>query len=109
LPLWNLVLAGHQSSGKTLVARRLVQDRGDFVRTRPYPVCELIKLEAQGYNLGVANSEFNQIAPLEAMLDIANYCLQIDNLKDDGVTETATCKRLQESRRTVRPESYRGT
>jgi len=32
LPLWNLVLTGYPSSGKTLVARRLVRDRADFVR-----------------------------------------------------------------------------
>jgi len=32
LPLWNLVLTGYPSSGKTLLARRLVQDRADFVR-----------------------------------------------------------------------------
>jgi len=32
LPLWNLVLTGYPSSGKTLLARRLVQDRPNFAR-----------------------------------------------------------------------------
>ena len=32
MPLWNLVLTGYPSSGKTLLARRLVQDKLDFVR-----------------------------------------------------------------------------
>jgi len=32
LPLWNLVLTGYPSSGKTLLARRLVQDNPSFVR-----------------------------------------------------------------------------
>ena len=32
MPLWNLVLTGYPSSGKTLLARRLVQDKPDFVR-----------------------------------------------------------------------------
>jgi predicted kinase len=32
LPLWNLVLTGYPSSGKTLLARRLVQDNSNFVK-----------------------------------------------------------------------------
>ena len=32
MSLWNLVLTGYPSSGKTLLARRLVQDRPNFVR-----------------------------------------------------------------------------
>jgi len=32
LPVWNLVLTGYPSSGKTLLARRLVQDNQTFVR-----------------------------------------------------------------------------
>jgi predicted kinase len=32
LPLWNLVLTGYPSSGKTLLARKLVQDKSDFAR-----------------------------------------------------------------------------
>ena len=32
MPLWNLVLTGYPSSGKTLLARRVVQDRSNFVR-----------------------------------------------------------------------------
>lgn len=32
MPLWNLVLTGYPSSGKTLLARRLVQDQSDSVR-----------------------------------------------------------------------------
>lgn len=32
MPLWNLVLTGYPSSGKTLLARRLVQDNSSFVR-----------------------------------------------------------------------------
>jgi predicted kinase len=32
LPLWNLVLTGYPNSGKTLLARRLVQDKPNFAR-----------------------------------------------------------------------------
>ncbi len=32
MPLRNLVLTGYPSSGKTLLVRRLVQDRSNFVR-----------------------------------------------------------------------------
>ena len=32
MPLWNLVLTGYPSSGKTLLARKIVQDRPEFVR-----------------------------------------------------------------------------
>lgn len=32
MPLWNLALTGYPSSGKTFVARILVQDKIDFVR-----------------------------------------------------------------------------
>lgn len=32
MPLWNLVLTGYPSSGKTLLARKIAQDRPEFVR-----------------------------------------------------------------------------
>ena len=67
----------------------------DYAKTPLYRIYELLKLEAQRRNLGIVSSEFNGMAPLEALLDIANHYLQVTNLDDDRIIETAICKKLQ--------------
>jgi glutamate formiminotransferase len=67
----------------------------DYTKTPLYRIYELLKLEAQRRNVGIVSSEFNGMAPLEALLDIANHYLRVTNLNDDRIIETAVCKKLQ--------------
>jgi len=67
----------------------------DYEKTPLYRVYELLKLETQRHNLSIISSEFNGMAPLGAVLDVANYYLRVTNLNDDRIIETAICKRLQ--------------
>ena len=67
----------------------------DHTKTPLYRIYELLKLEAQRHNVAIVSSEFNGMAPLEAVLDIANYYLRLTNLNDDRIIETAVCRKLQ--------------
>ncbi|MEM2947312.1 MAG: glutamate formimidoyltransferase [Candidatus Bathyarchaeia archaeon] len=61
----------------------------DFEATPLYRVFEIIKIEAERYNVPVIGSEFCGMAPLKAIVDIASYYLKIDNLTVDRVLEVA--------------------
>lgn len=62
---------------------------GDFEATPLYRVFELLKMEAERYNVPVIGSEFCGMAPLKAIVDVASYYLKIDNLTVDRVLEVA--------------------
>ena len=64
----------------------------DYAKTPLYRVYELLKLEAERHNVAIVSSEFNGMAPLEAILDVANYYLRLTNLNDDRIIETAICR-----------------
>ena len=70
----------------------------DFEKTPLYRVFELIKIEAERYNVPIVGSEFNGIVPLQAILDVAAYYLKIDNLKMDRVLEVAVQKAIERGR-----------
>ncbi|MEM3765478.1 MAG: glutamate formimidoyltransferase [Candidatus Bathyarchaeia archaeon] len=61
----------------------------DFEATPLYRVFELIKIEAERYNVPVTGSEFCGMAPLKAIVDVTSYYLKIDNLTVDRVLEIA--------------------
>jgi glutamate formiminotransferase len=61
----------------------------DFEATPLYRVFELLKIEAERYNVPVIGSEFCGMAPLKAIVDVAAYYLKIDNLTVDKVLEVA--------------------
>jgi len=61
----------------------------DFEKTPLYRVFELVKIEAERYNVPIAGSEFNGMAPLQAILDSVAYYMKIDNLTMDRVLEVA--------------------
>jgi len=61
----------------------------DFEATPLYRVFELLKVEAERYNVPVIGSEFCGMAPLKAIVDVAAYYLKIDNLTVDRVLEIA--------------------
>ena len=64
----------------------------DFEKTPLYRVYELIKIEAERYNVPIVGSEFCGLAPLKAITDAAQHYLKIDNLTEDRVLEIAVQK-----------------
>lgn len=64
----------------------------DFEKTPIYRAFELIKLEAERYNVPVIGSEFCGLAPLKAIIDVASHYLKIDNLDENRVLEIAVQK-----------------
>jgi len=71
----------------------------DFEKTPLYRVFELIKIEAERYNVPIAGSEFNGMAPLQAILDSVAYYMKIDNLSMDRVLEIAIQKTIDKGRK----------
>jgi glutamate formiminotransferase len=67
----------------------------DYEKTPLYRVYETINLEAERHNLSIISSEFNGMAPIEAILEVARYYIRAANLNDDRIIETAICKKLQ--------------
>jgi len=61
----------------------------DFEKTPLYRVFEMLKVEADRYNVPIISAEFCGMAPLKALIDIAVYYLKIDNLTEDRVLEVA--------------------
>jgi glutamate formiminotransferase len=61
----------------------------DFEQTPIYRVYELLKIECERYNVPILGSEFCGLAPLKAIIDVSNYYLKIDNLKENRVLEIA--------------------
>jgi len=61
----------------------------DFEKTPLYRVFELLKIEADRYNVPIVGTEFNGMAPLQAILDSVAYYMKIDNLPMDRVLELA--------------------
>lgn len=70
----------------------------DFEKTPLYRVFELVKIEADRYNVPILNSEFNGMAPLQAILDSVSYYMKIDNLAMDRVLEIAIQQAIEKGR-----------
>jgi glutamate formiminotransferase len=66
----------------------------DFERTPIYRAFEMIKLEAERYNIPIIGSEFCGLAPLRAIIDATSYYLKIDNLDELRVLEIAVQKAI---------------
>lgn len=64
----------------------------NFEKTPLHRVYELIRIEAERYNVSIVGSEFCGLAPLKAIVDAAQYYLKIDNLTEDRVLEIAIQK-----------------
>lgn len=61
----------------------------DFEKTPLYRVFELVRIEADRYNVPILSSEFNGMAPLKAILDSMAYYMRTDNLTNERVLEIA--------------------
>ncbi|MFQ6068658.1 MAG: glutamate formimidoyltransferase [Candidatus Bathyarchaeia archaeon] len=68
----------------------------DFEKTPLYRVFEVIKLEAERYNVPILSSEFCGLAPIQALIDIAAYYLRIDNLNKNRVLEIAVQQAIEQ-------------
>ncbi len=67
----------------------------NFEETPLYRIFELLKLEAERFNVSIVGSEFCGLVPLKSLLDIASYYLKIDNLAEDRVLEAAVQKAME--------------
>ena len=70
----------------------------DFEKTPLHRVFELIKIEAERYNVPVIGSEFCGLAPLRAILGLASYYLKLDDFSEDEVLEVAIQKATEKGR-----------
>jgi glutamate formiminotransferase len=70
----------------------------EFEKTPLYRVFELVKIEADRYNVPIVSSEFNGMAPLKAVLDSIAYYMKIDNLTVDRVLEIAIQEAIEKGR-----------
>jgi len=59
----------------------------DYTKSSMYTVFEMIKLEARRYGINVLGSEIVGIVPVQALIDSAEYYLQIENLTPDQILE----------------------
>ncbi len=59
----------------------------DYKKTSIYQVVELIKIEANRYGVGVAETELIGLIPMEALADSAQYYLQLEGLKNNQIVE----------------------
>lgn len=67
----------------------------DFERTPLYRVFELIKIEAQRYNVQVVESEFCGMVPLQAIIDVAKYYMKMDKVDENRILEIAVKKAME--------------
>lgn len=70
----------------------------DFEKTPIYRVFELIKIEAERYNVPIVGSEFCGLAPLRAITDAAAYYLKIDDFDENRILEAAIQEAVEKGR-----------
>jgi len=70
----------------------------DFEKTPLHRVFELIKIEAERYNVSIVGSEFCGLAPLLTLIDAATYYLKIDNFSENKILEVSIQKAIEKGR-----------
>ena len=60
----------------------------DYTQSSLYRVFELVKMEAKRYGVNVAGSELIGLTPLRALVDCAEYYLQMEGFSIEQVLET---------------------
>ena len=60
----------------------------DYTKSAVYRVFETVKMEAKRYGVNVIGSEIVGLVPMQALVDSAEYYLQIENFSMDQVLET---------------------
>lgn len=80
-----------KSMGVMLEDRNIAQvsiNMTDYTRTSLYRVFETVKMEARRWGVNVVGSEIIGLAPMAALVDCAEYYLQIENFRMDQILET---------------------
>jgi len=80
-----------KSMGVMLEDRNIAQvsiNMTDYTRTALYRVFETVKMEAKRWGVGVIGSEIIGLTPMAALVDCAEYYLQIENFSMDQILET---------------------
>lgn len=80
-----------KAMGVALEERNIVQvsmNLTDFTRTAVYRVFETVKMEARRYGVNVVGSEVIGLVPMQALVDCAEYYLQIENFSADQILES---------------------
>jgi len=60
----------------------------DFTKTAVYRIFEMVKMEARRYGVKVLGSEIVGLVPMKALIDCAEYYLQIEDFSIDQVLES---------------------
>ena len=60
----------------------------DYTKSAVYRVFETVKMEAKRYGVNVIGSEIVGLVPMQALVDSAEYYLQIENFDMDQVLES---------------------
>lgn len=83
-------LVNVKAMGVMLEERNIAQvsmNMVNYIDTSLYRVFELIKAEAKRYGVNVIGSEIVGLVPMDALIDAAEYYLQIENFSRDQVLE----------------------
>jgi glutamate formiminotransferase len=59
----------------------------NYEKTAVYQAFEMVKMEAKRYGVNVAGSEVIGTVPMKALLDAAEYYLQIEGFNVDQILE----------------------
>ncbi len=59
----------------------------DYTKTSVYRVFETVKMEAKRYGVNVVGSEIIGLLPMKALVDCAEYYLQVENFSDNQILE----------------------
>jgi glutamate formiminotransferase len=59
----------------------------NYEKTAVYRAFEMVKMEAKRYGVPVIGSEVIGLVPMKALIDTAEYYLQIENFNMDQVLE----------------------
>lgn len=60
----------------------------DFNKTSVYSIVEMVRMEARRYGVNVIGTEVVGLIPMKALIDCAEYYLQIENFSMDQVLES---------------------
>lgn len=80
-----------KAMGVELKERNIVQvsmNLTDYTKTFIYQVFELVKVEAKRYGVTIAGSELIGLSPMNALLDVAEYYLGLENFSAKQIIET---------------------
>ena len=59
----------------------------DYTKTSLYQSYEMVKMEAKRYGVSIVGTEIVGLTPMEALLNVASYYLQIENFDVSQVIE----------------------